>query len=450
MIPLAQPPRKDDRSFDDWMYRMWRRIAGTASIAWSIIDKTGSNLTDLATRNHNDLQNIQGGAAADYYHFTGTQHTDLTDGGDSTLHYHATDRARANHTGTQDTTTITVASIGGATTLQNSRNDSGSAGYVDGFTITDTGGGNISVSAGECTLRSSASRLAQIYHVTISTPTSLSVPLGSVRWIVVDYNSGSPVVQADTVNPTQFYTKCYLAEIHNPDGTLHIHNDPRATGDFANRVIAWTDGLIGIRVLSGEAVSSVAVTRTIAVTAGINWDGHFNQNSTSAFDSSGSDTFVNVYRDGAGGWTEVFTQTAWPNTQYDNGTGTLSTLGNNKWGVLWVIREQQNGIYLQYGQAEYANQAEAEAAVEPSTRPEWLTSHGFYIAKIVFQKSATSPAVIQDFRPVIGGRSASAAVSNHENLSGLLGGASNDHYHMTSNEYNMLRSDLFAFAAAQG
>jgi len=30
----------------------------------------------------------------------------LTDGGDSTLHYHATDRARANHTGTQESSTI--------------------------------------------------------------------------------------------------------------------------------------------------------------------------------------------------------------------------------------------------------------------------------------------------------------------------------------------------------
>jgi len=35
-----------------------------------------------------------------------TNVTDLTDGGDSTLHYHATDRARANHTGTQAASTI--------------------------------------------------------------------------------------------------------------------------------------------------------------------------------------------------------------------------------------------------------------------------------------------------------------------------------------------------------
>lgn len=41
-----------------------------------------------------------------YSHLTAEQLTDLTDAGDSALHYHATDRARANHTGTQTASTI--------------------------------------------------------------------------------------------------------------------------------------------------------------------------------------------------------------------------------------------------------------------------------------------------------------------------------------------------------
>ena len=40
---------------------------------------------------------------------TPAQATDLKDGGDSALHYHATDRARANHTGTQPMATISDA-----------------------------------------------------------------------------------------------------------------------------------------------------------------------------------------------------------------------------------------------------------------------------------------------------------------------------------------------------
>lgn len=55
---------------------------------------------------HNSTLGLQGGSINSYYHLTQTQHTDLTDAGDSTLHYHAADRDRANHTGTQTASTI--------------------------------------------------------------------------------------------------------------------------------------------------------------------------------------------------------------------------------------------------------------------------------------------------------------------------------------------------------
>jgi len=60
-----------------------------------------------AVGNHNDLSLIDGGTTGEYYHLTSTQHADLTDTGDSALHYHSTDRNRANHTGSQLYTTIT-------------------------------------------------------------------------------------------------------------------------------------------------------------------------------------------------------------------------------------------------------------------------------------------------------------------------------------------------------
>jgi len=60
-----------------------------------------------AVTNHNDTGGKQGGTFGEYYHLTSTQHTDLTDTGDSTLHYHSSDRNRANHTGSQAYTTIT-------------------------------------------------------------------------------------------------------------------------------------------------------------------------------------------------------------------------------------------------------------------------------------------------------------------------------------------------------
>lgn len=64
--------------------------------------------------NHNDLQNIQGGSPTERYHLTFSQQTDLTDAGDSALHFHSADRARANHTGTQDHNTTLSGFQGGA------------------------------------------------------------------------------------------------------------------------------------------------------------------------------------------------------------------------------------------------------------------------------------------------------------------------------------------------
>lgn len=76
---------------------------GTVTVAWNDLDFTSSNITSIVTRNHSDLQNIN---STNYYHLTQAQYTDLTDGGDSTLHFHASDRNRANHTGTQLASTI--------------------------------------------------------------------------------------------------------------------------------------------------------------------------------------------------------------------------------------------------------------------------------------------------------------------------------------------------------
>ena len=98
-VPLAPPPPTGG-PIDNWLFLLWRRLTQAGQILWGSLDFTGSNLTDLATRNHNDLQNIAGGASNDYSHLTAAQLTDLTDAGDSTLHYHATDRALGNATGT--------------------------------------------------------------------------------------------------------------------------------------------------------------------------------------------------------------------------------------------------------------------------------------------------------------------------------------------------------------
>lgn len=79
-IRLPPPPKNDDKDVRfDWLLRVKDAINSIAtSLSWSSLNKTGSNLTDIETRNHNDLQNIQGGSSLERYHLTSSQVADIT------------------------------------------------------------------------------------------------------------------------------------------------------------------------------------------------------------------------------------------------------------------------------------------------------------------------------------------------------------------------------------
>ena len=104
---LPKPPIHDQQfsyQWREWLRRTYVRIADAAQLLWSQIDMTGSNLIDLETRRHRDLQDLQGGTTAEYYHLTASNSTTLTGGGNAdSLHTHLTGAA-----GTVDKILITL------------------------------------------------------------------------------------------------------------------------------------------------------------------------------------------------------------------------------------------------------------------------------------------------------------------------------------------------------
>lgn len=97
--PIGAPP---GHSFwNDW-YEKIRDVInqGSVSVLWSNINFSGSNITSIASRAHNNLQSLQGGSAGEYYHLTAAQHASLgvgnhnsllsIQGGSSTERYHLT------------------------------------------------------------------------------------------------------------------------------------------------------------------------------------------------------------------------------------------------------------------------------------------------------------------------------------------------------------------------
>lgn len=68
---LPPPPINDTPGSFAWLewYRQLRNyISTTGSVPWTIINFAGSNITDIATRNHNQLQGLQGGSSGEMYH----------------------------------------------------------------------------------------------------------------------------------------------------------------------------------------------------------------------------------------------------------------------------------------------------------------------------------------------------------------------------------------------
>lgn len=84
------PVSSDDKTvWNNWYISVKDAINSIrAELKWVNLVFTGSKITDIVDRNHNDLLSINGGTTTERYHLTAAQWTDLTDGGTSILHIH--------------------------------------------------------------------------------------------------------------------------------------------------------------------------------------------------------------------------------------------------------------------------------------------------------------------------------------------------------------------------
>lgn len=78
---LPPPPVNDQPGSFTWLewYRQLRNYVSTSgSVPWYIINFAGSNITDIAARDHGNLQGLQGGAAGARYHLSQTEYNRMS------------------------------------------------------------------------------------------------------------------------------------------------------------------------------------------------------------------------------------------------------------------------------------------------------------------------------------------------------------------------------------
>jgi hypothetical protein len=78
--PIPNQPVNNSHEWREWFFNLWQSLGGTqGQIYYVDLNFTGSNITSIQNRAHNDLQGLQGGnvGGTEYYHLDATQYASL-------------------------------------------------------------------------------------------------------------------------------------------------------------------------------------------------------------------------------------------------------------------------------------------------------------------------------------------------------------------------------------
>ena len=301
------------------------------------------------------------------------------------------------------------------------------AGAVTAPSITDNGGGSVTVGAIDVVLFDNATQVgtAKKYSLPALTVTLVD---NATNYIIADYASGSPALANTTnVNLINESSVVPIYTIYRSGSFLHIQSWDSLGNGLANKLHQSIVKTQRYRRESGLALGETG-TRNVTLGSGIVWTGA-NSLSLDAI-STGTDNLFYFLRTGASTWTtQVVTQ--YNNTDYWNGTTTAS-LTNNRYAVNWVYRgvESQKHLYVVLGEGDYTL-PQAQASQPPANLPAQITSHALLVGRIIVLKSAsTATQIDSSFNVVFSG----AGASDHNSLTGLQGGTVGEYYHLTAAE----------------
>ncbi len=296
----------------------------------------------------------------------------------------------------------------------------GSAGVIDGGELTDGGSQTIDYAACNFAIRISDDHTAPLFFGKIAAGSTAALTDAKVSYIGIEYNAGDPqVFVVEDTKVWNYHDEFPLGNVVREGADLHIENNPVQSANTASHTqqrFYYTQPMHRADKLGGLILGESADTnRYVTLSAGEIYD-RDNEFVISAIDTSGADTFDIYYRDAGSGFTVDAGRSTWPNAQYDDGSGTLFTMTNNKYAVIWFYIELDGNLVAQYGRGEYPNAAAAENEPLPGTASLRVTKQSTPVGRIIFKKSAdTATAVETVFETTF----ASAGVTVHADLSGL-------------------------------
>ena len=191
----------------------------------------------------------------------------------------------------------------------------------------------------------------------------------SVATYVLINSSGSVVMQNSAPTQQQYRTHIYLGKLAHTTFTtiLFAVSEPSRMFDVSGQV-SDLNRFLGSGNVDGNVITynganlNINASAGMTYRAGANYATDRNSPSITTEPAFTAGTFRNKFRSGSGGWNAVNTTTV-DNGHWDNGSGILQVVPNNKWTVMVFWRFGGTGtIHCDYGQVVYDNKVDALAA----------------------------------------------------------------------------------------
>ena len=202
---------------------------------------------------------------------------------------------------------------------------------LDKPTLTDNGNGTVNISSQDVSMYKTNDWRDGLDKYTIPIANNLTLVDNATNYIIVSYNSGTPVYQSITDVSTINESDIIPVYTIYRDGTiLHILDWDSLGRGMVNRLNARFVKTRRFERQDGLIVSEFG-TRNLNISAGTVWYG---ANNISITDVSSTINTFTLYSHTAGSWGAAI-QTQWNNSQYDDGTD-LQSLTVAEYGVIWI------------------------------------------------------------------------------------------------------------------
>lgn len=221
-----------------------------------------------------------------------------------------------------------------------------------------------------------------------------SISTDDVNYIVVKYNSGTPVFDVldggdlALIDEIEYVPYLTIVRIGN-ELTIVEWNE---TGDnLVNKLHARFVKTDRFARESGFILSE-DTGRVVEVTGGTLWNGA----NKLAFDDFASDVdLLELWYHSGGSWTHSDI-TQYDNTQYDNGTN-LATLTDGKYALNWCYRSAGDPkvVRIVLGEGDYSL-SQARASAEPTGLPDIITTVSMLVGRIIVLKNASTASLIDN------------------------------------------------------